>query len=150
MSNHNMLIPNLMVEDVKKTVRFYHDVLDFELMAAVIDMQAGMTESNMVLDITDDKSLDWANVKRGEVELMFQSRASLSSEIPELSEAVIGASQTLYLRCHGLEGFYEQIKEGIEILKKPHDKFYGMREFYAKDLNGYILCFAEEVKISKA
>ncbi|CAA6822766.1 MAG: Unknown protein, partial [uncultured Thiotrichaceae bacterium] len=145
MPNHNMLIPNLMVENVQKTMRFYHDVLGFELMAAVVDMQAGMDETNIILDVNDEHSLDWVNMKRGEIELMFQSRASLSTEVPELAEVAIGASQTLYLRCEGLQSLYKKVKGSVDIIKEPHNKFYGMREFYVKDINGYILCFAEEI-----
>lgn len=138
-----------MVEDVQKTMRFYHDVLGFELMAAVVDMQGGMTESNMVLDVADTQSLDWANMKRGEIELMFQSRSSFSQELPGLADAPIGASQTLYLRCQeNLQDIYDQIKDQIEIIKEPHKKFYGMCEFYAKDINGYVLCFAEEYDLN--
>lgn len=143
-----MLIPNLMVEDVNQTMRFYHDVLGFTLMAAVVDMQAGMSETNMVLDVNDDQRLDWANMKRGNLELMFQSRSSLEQEIPELAGVTIGASQTLYMRCDDkLQDIYEKIKDRIDILKEPHDKFYGMREFYVRDVNGYILCFAQEIEL---
>jgi len=33
----NKLTPNLMVEDVNRTVEFYHDVLGFEFVVGVIE-----------------------------------------------------------------------------------------------------------------
>jgi uncharacterized glyoxalase superfamily protein PhnB len=42
-----------------------------------------------------------------------------------------------------VKGFYEKIKEKVEIVKEIHKTFYGADEFVIKDLNGYIIYFAE-------
>jgi hypothetical protein len=31
------------------------------------------------------------------------------------------------------------------VVKEPQTSFYGAREFYIQDLDGYILCFASDV-----
>ena len=56
------LTPNLMVEDVEQTLRFYGEVLGFEVITTV----------------PEQPPFGFAIVRRDEVELMFQSRPSLS------------------------------------------------------------------------
>ena len=64
------LSPNLGVEDVDRTIAYYRDVLEFELILAV----------------PPDGPTDWAVMKCGDVEMMFQSFKSLIVEIPALKE----------------------------------------------------------------
>ena len=45
----------------------------------------------------------------------------------------------------GLEELFEKIKDEVEIVKGLHEAFYGMKEFYVRDKNGYMLGFAEKV-----
>ena len=83
------------------------------------------------------------SVKRDGVELMFQSRASLSENVPALSGAPIGASQTFYIEVTGIQDLYERLRDRVEIVVDFHDTFYGTQEFYFLDINGYILSFSE-------
>ncbi len=141
---HNVLIPNLMVEDVSATVRFYQDVLGFELVVAVTRMADGMGENNMVTKLEVGQVLDWANMKANGAEFMFQSRASIGEELPVLKDAPIAASQTLYIRWQNIDEQFERLRDKVEVVQEPIDKFYGMREWYLRDCNGYILCFGEQ------
>ena len=61
------LTPNIIVEDVSKTVNFYKDILVcFELVD---------------YELTKGK-LDWALLRCGDVQIMFESRESLADSIP--------------------------------------------------------------------
>ena len=85
----------------------------------------------------------WASMKSGAVEIMFQSRSSLTGEIPALEDREIGGSLTFYIQMEGVEDLYARIKDSVTILQDLHTTFYGMKEFSMLDCNGYILAFAE-------
>lgn len=122
------LTPNLMVEDVGRTLDFYRDVLGFQVLTTVPPDQPPFT---------------WGMVSRDGVELMFQSRASLGADIPALADAPIGASQTFYIEVEGIDALYAAIKDRVEIVLDMHTTFYDTREFAFRDVNGYILAFSE-------
>jgi quercetin dioxygenase-like cupin family protein len=70
------LTPNLMVEDVRQTLAFYQDILGFEV----------------VMTLPEKAPFAFAIVRRGGVELMFQSRQSLSENVPALTGSPKGGS----------------------------------------------------------
>ena len=120
---------NLMVESVDTTIAFYKDVLGFEVITTVPD--AG--------------PFDWAWMKRGDVELMFQSRPSLSGDMPAFADKEVGGTFGLYINVEGVQSLYDTIKDKVTIIKDMHTTFYGAQEFYIQDCNGYILGFAEDI-----
>ena len=121
------LTPNLMVEDVARTLSFYKGTLGFEV----------------VTTLPEQEPFDFAIVKRDGVELMFQSRSSLSENVPALTGSSIGASQTFYIEVTGIRDLYESLRDKVEIVVDFHTTFYGTQEFYFRDINGYILSFSE-------
>ena len=124
------ITPNLMVEDVNQIVDFFKEYLGFE----------------MVMAIPETGQFDWAMMKSGDAEIMFQSRSSLGEEIAVLKEAVIGGSFTLYIDVEGIDELYEKLKDKTEIVQDMHNTFYGSKEFAVKESNGYILAFAERAE----
>ncbi|HET8669989.1 MAG TPA: VOC family protein [Candidatus Saccharimonadales bacterium] len=121
------LTPNLMVEDVQETLTFYRDVLGFEV----------------TMTLPEAAPFDFAIVRRDGAELMFQSRASLSDNVPALAGSSIGASLTFYIEVTDLNDLYQQLRDRVEIVVDLHTTFYGTQEFYFRDINGYILSFSE-------
>ena len=121
------LTPNLMVEHVNDTVAFYKDVLGFALLASV----------------PEKGEFNWAMMKRDTVEIMFQSRASLTGEVPQFQDKAIGGSLTLYIDVEDITGLYAQAQNKVTILHDLTTTFYGAREFIIQDCNGYILTFAQ-------
>ena len=121
------LTPNLMVEDMSRTLAFYEDILGFEA----------------VMTLPETAPFDFAIVQRDGVELMFQSRQSLSENVPALAGSAIGASQTFYIEVTGITDLYKQLQDKVEIVVDLHTTFYGTREVYFRDINGYILSFSE-------
>ncbi len=148
---HNSLIPNLMVNNVCDIALFYQNILGFKLIVAVADFEAGMEEGNIITSLGQGQNLDWANLKlepenSSSAEFMFQSRKSLEADLPALKGIAIGASQTLYLRNNDVDEQYASLKDKVEVVQEPITRFYGMREWYMKDPDGYILCFGQEMK----
>lgn len=130
--------PVLMVEDVGRTVAFYHDVLGFAFVVGVIE---GARESVTVWPAPGP--LAFAMVQSGQARLMFETRASLAADMPRFAETKIGGSLILYLDCDDLDALYARLSEHAPFLKAPHTTFYGTRECSFKDINGYVLTFAE-------
>lgn len=147
---HNSLIPNLMVDNVCDTSLFYQNILGFKFIVAVADFEAGMAEGNIITSLGQGQNLDWANLKldpenSASAEFMFQSRRSLEVDVPALVGVNIGASQTLYLRNADVDAQFASLKDKVELIQEPVTRFYGVREWYMKDPNGYILCFGQEL-----
>ena len=147
---HNSLIPNLMADDVNETALFYQNILGFSLIVGVADFEKEMEDGNIVMELKEGQKIDWVNMKMNpenpaSEEFMFQSRKSLEHDVPALEGVSIGASQTLYLRTKDVDAQFASIKDKVEVIQEPITRFYGMREWYFKDINGYILCYGQEL-----
>ena len=76
---------------------------------------------------------------------MFQSFDSLGEELPDISRQS-GASLLLYIQIEEIRKYHDSIVKKVDVIKGLEKTFYGATEFSIKDLNGYILTFAEEEK----
>ncbi len=122
------ITPNLIVNDVNKTIEFYQNALGcFELVA------------------TDPKTgkFDWALMRCEDVEIMFQSKESLIDKIPELKNAKDAKSAIIYIEVENLEPLYNWVKDKVKVLVEPTRTPYKMQEFVIEDCNGFILAFAQ-------
>ena len=132
------LTPNLAVEDVAKSVKFYTEVLGFKLKMCVDD------EKHPTETIEADKHYIWANVMHGSVGMMFQQKQRFEDDL-RLSVGEIGASVSFYIEVEDVEVLYERLKAKAPIHKVLEATFYGAKEFYIKDPDGYILGFSSRV-----
>ncbi len=128
-----MIIPNLMVSDMRRSVAFYRDVLGFQPLVMV-------AADRTVLPEDDGSGAVFTTLEWNGAQLMLQTAPSLAAELDVLSpEQRPTASGTIYLR-----GFDPATVLGKlapeQIVKGPLTQWYGMRELYLKDPDGYILC----------
>ncbi len=65
-------------------------------------------------------------------------------EITITELAKTGASVSFYMEVENLDAFYREIKGKVEVVKELSTTWYGMKEFYIYDNNGYVLGFAEQ------
>lgn len=128
---------NLMVTDVNATIEYYQTYLGFEFAMWVDELK------RMVMDTSQKTILTWAMIKNGDVQIMLQRRDSMLEELPELTNMPIGSTITLYIGTEDVAKLFEKIQGKVEILKDLHKTFYGADEFVMRDLNGYIIYFAE-------
>ena len=128
-TNLKKMTPNLMVEDVNKTIAFYKDILGFELLATV----------------PETGQFNWAMMRRDNVEIMFQARASITEEFPVLKDRAIGGSLTFYIEVEDIQALYRRLKDKVTFVQDMHTTFYGTQEFAVQDCNGFVLSFAEGV-----
>lgn len=135
----NKLTPNFEVKNIRETVEFYQSVLGFSLTMAVPETQDGIEQT-----LTDGKEYVYALVSKDNVEMMFQRTDSFKEDVSLAKDLSLGASVSFYMEIDGIDNFYNQIKG--ENIKPTELKtaWYGMREFYIIDNNGYILGFAEK------
>ncbi len=135
------LIPNFEVTNIKNTVVFYQENFDFELVDAVPETLDG---SDKVLD--KNKEYVFAMMKKDDIELMFQRSDSFKEDVVFSKTEGIGASASFYIHCTGIDDLYSKLKNKKFEMTELKTTWYGMTEFYIKDLNGYILCFGEKAE----
>lgn len=132
--------PNLMVEDVAKAAGYYCDKLGFSFAIGVREKSQKAERSRK-----EGIALDWAMVRRGSVEVMFQSRRSMEEEGYEFSTPIIGGTLTLFIEVEGIDEIYESLQGRAQIVKDINTTFYGLKEFSIRDEEGYTLTFGERI-----
>lgn len=120
------LIPELLVEDMSKTLKFYHDVLGFE--------------SEIVFP---EKNPVFAQIEKDNIHIMLYDRNDFQNEIPKLRQMKMGGSILLYFKIEKIKDFYQQIKDRVKIIQPLHKTDYGSLEFTIEDCNGYLLAFSQ-------
>jgi len=125
---------NLIVEDVNRTVEFYQNTLTcFEL----VDSEP------------KEGQLNWAMVRCGDVQLMFETQKSLSETFPIFQDTGKGGSLVIYIELDNIEWLYKIIKDKVIVVKELFPASYGMLEFAIRDCNGFVLVFAEWVGVKE-
>jgi uncharacterized glyoxalase superfamily protein PhnB len=100
----------------------------------------GFTVDNQVPG-PDDK-LVFASVKQGDIEVMYQTRASVVAENPAAAAELNGHSAALFITVADLDAVERAVK-GSPVVKPRHKTFYGSTEFYIKDPAGNTVGFAQ-------
>ncbi|MNM57408.1 Glyoxalase-like domain protein [compost metagenome] len=130
---------NLMVSDVNKTIVFYTEVLEFQHV-----MSVPMDSEQILFDYPSSQPLVYALIKCGDVEIMLQEQKSLIGNIPAFGEFQdIRSSAILYFEVEDVVALAAKLRQHCPVVRDLHDTFYGMKEIYVKDLNGYVLGFAQ-------
>lgn len=135
------LSPNFEVSDIKKTVAFYSENFGFKLVMVVPESQDGIEQA-----LTEDKEYVYAMMQKDNVEFMFQRSDTFKNDVIFSKELTIGATVSFYMDVEGIKAFYETLKSKNLQITELKTTWYGMQEFYLKDLNGYILGFAEKTE----
>ena len=121
------LTPVIVVDAVEPCVRFWTDRLGFTL-------------ENQVPG--DDGALVFASVKRGAVEIMYQTRASVVAERPEAAAEMGGHATVLFVTVTDLADV-ERSLAGAPVVKARHKTFYGSEEIYVREPGGAVVGFAQ-------
>ena len=122
------LSPNIFVKDINATIAFYK-VLGFEL----------------AMTVPEKGDYVWAMMTCGNVSFMFQTFSSLADALPDISRHD-GGSLLLYVKLKNIRTFFDSVKDKVIVIRGLEKTFYGATEFSIKDINGYVLTFAEDEK----
>jgi uncharacterized glyoxalase superfamily protein PhnB len=121
------LSPVLIVDAVEPCIRFWSERLGF----AIENQVPG-----------GDGALVFASVKRGTIEIMYQTRASVLAESPGLEADLRGRSVVLFITVKDLDAV-EQAVAGAPVVKPRHKTCYGSTEIYVKEPGGNTVGFAQ-------
>jgi glyoxylase I family protein len=127
----------VLVFDMPTSLRFYRDVLGFEVVATNDD-HAG-----------DD--VDWCYLRLGKAELMLNGmyEAPERPVSPDQSRIAAHSDVCLYFGCPDVDGTYRHLRaKGVDV-KAPTVARYGMRQLYVLDPDGYNLCFQWEATVAE-
>ena len=118
------LTPNLIVEDVSTSLKFYQEVLGFK----------------QELNVPEQPPYVFASVASGNVEIFLNQR-----EVTGV-HAQLGGTCTMYLEVEGLDEIHQRVqKHEARIVMQVQEMFYGMREFSFLDPDGYTIIIAERI-----
>ena len=121
------LTPVLVVDAVEPCIRFWIE-------------RFGLASESEVPG--DDGKLVFAIVKRGDVEIMYQTRASVLAERPDEAHDLTGHSTALFITTEDLDAC-EQALDGVPVVQPRHKTFYGSEEIYIREPGGNTVGFAQ-------
>ncbi len=133
------LSPNFEVANIKKTVEFYQKNFGFTLIMAVPESKDGIEQT-----LSNNKEYVYAMMQKDNIEFMFQRSDSFKEDLIFAKDLNMGATVSFYMEVEGLKEFYDTLKNKNLQITELKTTWYGMQEFYVKDLNGYIIGFAEK------
>jgi glyoxylase I family protein len=119
--------PLLEVFDMPTSIRFYRDVLGFEVVEAA----------------PPGDDCGWALLRLDEAELMLNTayEAGQRPAAPETGRVAAHADTTLFFPCPDVDAAYALLRQrGLE-LEAPRVREYGMKQLSLSDPDGYGLCF---------
>ncbi len=125
------LCPLLSVYDMPASVRFYRDVLGFEIVS---------TSPNL----GGEDRFHWCLMRLNGCELMLNTAYEFDNERPVPPDPARVAAHhdtCIYFGAPDVDAVYEELRAKIPSLKPPKVAPYGMRQLYLHDPDGYGLCF---------
>ena len=118
----------LQVFDMPASVRFYRDVLGFEIVAT---------------SPREGDQFDWGLLRLDDTHVMLNTAYEQDSRpaSPEATRVSAHGDTCLYFRCPDVDAAYQHLlAHGIDV-KEPKVAPYGMKQLYVTDPDGYALCF---------
>jgi len=118
----------LQVFDMPTSIRFYRDVLGFEVVET----------SEQVGD-----HFDWALLRLNDAELMLNTAYEADARPPAPDPRRNAAHEDigLFFGCQDVDATYRYLLEQGLSMKPPAVQSYGMKQLYVNDPDGYVLCF---------
>jgi glyoxylase I family protein len=123
------LAPMLMVFDMPRAIAFYRDVLGFEVVTTSPPRSQ------------DD--FDWGLLRRDGRELMLNTAYDHDARpaAPDSGRVVAHEDTALFFACPDLDAVYKHLRAHGIAAKEPTVAYYGMRQVWLKDPDGYVICF---------
>jgi glyoxylase I family protein len=127
------LAPLLQVFDMPTSIKFYRDVLGFEVVTT---------------STPRGEHFDWALLRLNGSELMLNTAYEQDERPPAPDPARTAAHEdaSIYFGCPDVDAAYAHIRARGVSVKEPKVAFYGMKQLYLRDPDGYILCFQWSAK----
>jgi catechol 2,3-dioxygenase-like lactoylglutathione lyase family enzyme len=132
MPQFTKVTPNLIVDDIDRSLRFYEQVLGFA----------------RGLHVPDAPPFVFASVTGGAVEIFLNDRAAVAKEHPDQAERMTpSAGNQMFIEMpSGIDDLWASVKDRAPIVMPILTQWYGMREFAIGDPDGYVIVFAQRVE----
>ena len=115
------------VPDVRATVEWYQQI-GFGVVATY--------------GLGDTDNYSFAIVSFGETWVMFSTDGATSDKWRREVD--------LYVYTDNVDELYENLRERVDVVKPPHNTFYGMHELIIRDLNRFWITFGQETADANA
>ena len=121
------IAPLLQVFDMPTSIHFYCNVLGFKIIS---------TSSPGTI-------FGWALLRLNEVELMLNTAYDDDQrpEDPDPLRISVHSDTGIYFGCQDVDAVYMLLCENNIEVKAPEIAYYGMKQLYVTDPDGYVLCF---------
>lgn len=120
------LTPVIVVDEIEPSLEFWVERLGFE----------------QTMEVPEGDRLGFAAVQAGSVELMYQTRSSAATDLPELAEGSLERSVALFIEVADLDALRPKL-EGVEEIVPERTTPYGAREIWVRAPCGSVVGFAE-------
>lgn len=122
------LTPLVQVYDMPRSIRFYRDVLGFEVVAHSPEF--------------GEDFFHWVLLRLGQAELMLNTAYEDNRPpSPDARRMAAHRDTCLFFGCPDVDAAYEHLRrKGLEV-KPPNVAPYGMKQLSFSDPDGYELCF---------
>ncbi len=119
--------PLLQVYDMPTAVRFYRDLLGFELLS----------------QSRDGEEFDWCLLSRSGAEIMLNTmyESEYRPSQPDENRTAAHSDIGLYFACRELDSAYEHLRANGVRVEAARVAPYGMRQLSFRDPDGYGICF---------
>lgn len=124
--NLNKITPLLLVPEAEPCIRFWVDRLGFE----------------KTMDVPEGNKIGFAILKKGALELMYQTHASVAKDASAAVQALPKGPTFLYVEVDNLDEIITAVK-GSEVVMPVRTTFYGSKEIAVKDPAGHVITFAQ-------
>lgn len=121
---YETITTNIMVANVKETIKFYEEKLGFQKVVSVPE---------------EGEVINFAILSKDKISVMFQEQKNLLEEYKTLQKDVIIPTFTLFITVDDVVKMYEELRNKVKIAKELHKAFYGKEEFAIFDNNGNVL-----------
>lgn len=120
--------PLLQVFDMPTSIRFYRDVLGFEIVQT---------------SQRDGDQFDWGLLRLNDAEVMLNTAYEQEHRPsqPESARIKAHSDTVLYFGCPDVDAAYRHLRAHAVDVKEPQTASYGMKQLYVRDPDGYELCF---------
>ena len=122
------LAPLLQVFDMPASIAFYRDVLGFKIVG---------TDGKLV------PNNDWAMLELNGAQLMLNTayEAEHRPAAPDPARVAAHNDTCIYFGCPDVDAAYAHLRDKGVQLKPPKVAWYGMKQLYLPDPDGYCLCY---------
>jgi len=123
------MTPLLQVFDMATSLRFYCDVLGFEIV---------QTDGNTIAP-----DHNWVWLRRDDIDLMLNTAYEYDKRpsAPDLRRVAAHRDTGLFIGAPDVDAVYAHLRaKGINV-KEPRVAPYGMKQLYLHDPDGFSLCF---------